>query len=166
DRLMVDHQRSDAPQQRPDSGASHGQHPLWTPSPQRVAESAMGRFIADRGVGDYAGLHEWSLADPAGFWTDVWDRCGIVGERGDRVVAEGATMRESPFFPDAQLSIVESVVRHGGDAAAIIAVDESGSRAMSWDELAVEVGAMAAALADVGVGEGDRVAVWLPNGIE
>lgn len=163
---MVDHQRSDAPQQRPDSGASHGQHPLWTPSPQRVAESAMGRFIADRGVGDYAGLHEWSLADPAGFWTDVWDRCGIVGERGDRVVAEGTTMRESPFFPDAQLSIVENVVRHGGDAAAIIAVDESGSRAMSWDELAVEVGAMAAALADVGVGEGDRVAVWLPNGIE
>ncbi|MFP5321087.1 MAG: acetoacetate--CoA ligase, partial [Acidimicrobiia bacterium] len=34
------------------------------------------------------------------------------------------------------------------------------------DELAVEVGAMAAALAAEGVGEGDRVVAWLPNGIE
>src|SRR3546814_4167364 len=75
-------------------------------------------------------------------------------------------MPEARFFPDAELSVVEHVLRHRGPEPAIVAEAETGSRTVSWDDLAVEVGAMASALAAEGVGEGDRVAAWLPNGIE
>ena len=126
----------------------------------------MARLFERVGVGDYRALHDWSVNEPDAFWRMVWDHCALIGDPGERVVERGATMRDSRFFPDAQLSIVENVLRRTGGEPAIIAVDEVGTRELSWDQLAQDVGAMAAALGADGVGEGDRVAAWLPNGIE
>jgi len=140
---------------------------LWTPSPERAAGTRMARFAERLGCDGYEALHRRSIDDPEGFWPAVWEACGLVGNPGGRVLELGATMRESRLFPDASLSVVEHVLRRTGPEPAVIATDESGAvRSLSWDELAVEVGAMAAALAAEGVGEGDRVAAWLPNGIE
>src|SRR3546814_11533707 len=75
-------------------------------------------------------------------------------------------MLEARFCPNASLSIVEHVLRHTGPEPAVIAVSEGSTRTVSWTELATEVGAMAAALTQAGVAEGDRVAAWLPAGIE
>ncbi len=140
--------------------------PLWTPSPERVETTRMAGLLARFGVDDYPALHRVSVDEPERFWGALWDECGLVGDRGDRVIDPGASMPEARFFPDARLSIVEHVVRHTGAEPAIVAVDEQGTTTISWDDLAVEVGAMAAALAADGVTEGDRVAIWLPNGIE
>ena len=126
----------------------------------------MAQLFERVGVGDYRALHDWSVNEPDAFWRMVWDHCALIGDPGERVVERGATMRDSRFFPDAQLSIVENVLRRTGGEPAIIAVDEVGTRELSWDQLAQDVGAMAAALGADGVGEGDRVAAWLPNGIE
>ncbi len=122
----------------------------------------MARFEVD----DYPALHQLSVDDPDRFWGALWEECGLVGDRGERVLDSGNEMFEARFFPDAELSVVEHVVRHTGPDPAIIAVDEQSTHAISWDDLAVEVGAMAAALRADGVGAGDRVAIWLPNGIE
>ncbi len=126
----------------------------------------MAGLLARFGVDDYPVLHRISVDEPERFWGALWDECGLVGDRGERVLDPGTTMREARFFPDARLSVVEHVVRHAGPEPAVIAVDEDTTRTISWDDLAVEVGAMAAALTADGVTEGDRVAVWLPNGIE
>ncbi|HSP04684.1 MAG TPA: acetoacetate--CoA ligase [Acidimicrobiales bacterium] len=139
---------------------------LWTPSSERVAATRMARFAERLGCEGYEALHELSVSDPDRFWPAVWDECGLVGDPGGTVLDPGRSMPEARLFPDASLSIVEHVLGHTGSEPAIIAESETGSRSMSWDHLAVEVGAMAAALAEVGVGEGDRVAAWLPNGIE
>ena len=140
--------------------------PLWTPTAERVDRSAMSRMLVRAGVSDYPALHRWSVNEPESFWREVWDQCGVIGDAGERTIEQGATMRATRFFPDAQLSIVENVLRRTGGEPAIIAVDEVGTRELSWDQLAQDVGAMAAALGADGVGEGDRVAAWLPNGIE
>ncbi|WP_436793801.1 acetoacetate--CoA ligase [Actinospongicola halichondriae] len=140
--------------------------PLWTPSPERAELTRMAGLMARFGVDDYPALHRASVDEPERFWGALWDECGLVGDRGERVLDPGASMPEARFFPDARLSIVEHVVRHTGAEPAIVAVDEQGTTTISWDDLAIEVGAMAAALAADGVSEGDRVAIWLPNGIE
>jgi len=140
---------------------------LWTPSPERAETTRMAAFAARLACDGYPALHRRSVEEPEVFWRAVWEECGLVGDPGERVLDAGATMREARFFPDASLSVVEHVLRHTGPEPAIIAESESGeTRTISWDELAVEVGAMAAALAAEGVGEGDRVVAWLPNGIE
>jgi acetoacetyl-CoA synthetase len=139
---------------------------LWTPSPERAAATRMARFAARLGLDGYEELHRRSVSDPDAFWPAVWDECGLVGDRGTTVLDPGASMPDARFFPDAEVSVVEHVLRHTGSGPAVIAESEAGTRTISWDELATEVGAMAAALAAEGVGEGDRVAAWLPNGIE
>ena len=119
-------------------------------------------------------LHSWSIANPEDFWARVWDFCGVVGERGERIIQRfefpSDPSREfisTKFFPDAKLSIVENFLRHTGQGDAIVAIDESGSRVVrTWDELRLRVAQLAGALEDLGVVEGDRVVAWLPNGIE
>ncbi|MDE0801688.1 MAG: acetoacetate--CoA ligase [Acidimicrobiales bacterium] len=140
--------------------------PLWTPSPERVETTRMAGLFSRFGVDDYPALHRVSVEEPDRFWAARWDECGMVGDPGERVLQPGSDMFDARFFPDARLSVVEHVVRHTGPEPAIVAVDEQGTRTISWDDLAVEVGAMAAALTADGVRAGDRVVVWLPNGIE
>jgi acetoacetyl-CoA synthetase len=145
--------------------------PLWVPAAERAAASNLAAFAASVGVDGYEALHAWSIAEPDAFWAAVWERAGVVGERGERVVAPGAQFWETRFFPDARLSIVENIVgeRPGvdDDGEAVVALDETGRRvAMSRRQLRAEAAAMAAALREVGVGRGDRVAAWLPNGLE
>ena len=140
--------------------------PLWTPSSDRAATTQLGALLRRTGHPTYEALHRFSVEEPERFWPTVWESCDVVGEPGATVLDPGRAMWDARFFPDGRLSIAENVLRHSGPEPAVVAVDERGSRTISWDELAVEVGAMAAALTDAGVDEGDRVAAWLPNGIE
>jgi len=145
--------------------------PLWTPSPERAAATRLARFGDRAGKAGYESLHRWSIDCPEEFWPLVWDDCGVIGDRGERVVERGAHFWETRFFPDAQLSVAENLLapRPGvdGRADALVAIDEDGVRVTrSWEELRGDVAAMAAALRDLGVQPGDRVVTWLPNAIE
>ena len=138
--------------------------PLWTPSPERVAGARLTAFGATVGIEGYEALHRWSVDDPAAFWAAAWDFCGVVGERGERVVEVGASLPDTRFFPDARLNVAESFLATTGPGAALVEAGEDGRRrTVSWDELRQQVAALAAALRDTGVGPGDRVAAWLPN---
>jgi acetoacetyl-CoA synthetase len=145
--------------------------PLWVPSPERVAATRMAAFLRRVGAHDYPSLHEWSVDEPDEFWSVLWQECAMVGERGDDVVVFGSEFAATRFFPEARLSVVENLLAVGRDldpaGDAIVALDETGRRVVrSWRELRDDVAAMAAALRSQGVTAGDRVAAWLPNGIE
>ena len=144
---------------------------LFTPDLARVGRTQLKEFAGTRGFED---LHSWSITHPEDFWASVWDFCGVVGERGERVIQRSQfpsdPSREfisTRFFPDANLSVVENFLRHTGQGEAIVAIDETGSRVIrTWDELRLRVARLAGALEELGVVEGDRVVAWLPNGIE
>ncbi len=146
---------------------------LWTPSEARCEHSRLHKFArwtqVSRGSTnlDYASLHEWSIEQTDDFWTSIWDFCGVQGVKGERVLIPDAVMASARFFPDASLSVAENILSRTGDGEAIVAIDEAGTRVVrTWDELAQRVSFVAGALAQRGVVAGDRVAVWLPNGIE
>ena len=87
-----------------------------------------------------------------------------MGERGATALVPGATLPDARFFPDARLNVVETFLATTGDGPALIEAGEDGRRrTLTWDELRAQVAALAAALAETGVGPGDRVAAWLPN---
>jgi acetoacetyl-CoA synthetase len=147
--------------------------PLWTPSAERAAGSRLAAFatragqVRGRSMSGYPDLHQWSVDDPEAFWSLVWDDCGVQGERGGRAVVPGDSFSTTRFFPDARLSVVENLLARTGSEPAVIAVDETGRRTVrTWDELRTRAAAVAGALRRVGVQPGDRVAAWLPNGIE
>jgi acetoacetyl-CoA synthetase len=139
--------------------------PLWTPSPEQVTGSAMGRLTARVGLPDSVALHRWSVMHPSAFWNLVWDDAGVVGERGTAPALDEA----GRWFADARLSCAENLLGHApaGDEVAVVAVAEDGrTRLVTGGELRAEVAAAAEALRHDGVAPGDRVAAWMPNVVE
>ncbi|MBQ0928801.1 acetoacetate--CoA ligase [Saccharopolyspora endophytica] len=150
---------------------------LWEPSPERVAASRMAAFRAwlrdERGldVSDYRALWEWSVADLPGFWSAIAEFFDVTfHERADEVLAE-EVMPGARWFPGATLNYAEHALRDGegkGDAdLAVVFVREDGrSEEISYGELRNRVAAARSALAELGVGAGDRVAALAPNSPE
>jgi acetoacetyl-CoA synthetase len=145
--------------------------PLWTPGADRVEGSNMKRFMRfvherfGAEAPDYPALYDWSNAHPDRFWTAVWEFCGIRGS-GDLTPAfeHFERMPGCRFFPRTEINFAQNLLRFRDDRPALIARGEDGStRTLSHAELADEVRRLRAALRAEGVGEGDRVAGFVPN---
>jgi acetoacetyl-CoA synthetase len=144
--------------------------PLWTPRPERAANCQLSRFReeANRRFGlslaDSADLHRWSVEKRAKFWDFIWDFCGVVGEKGGRLLEDGDRMPGARFFPDARLNFAENLLRrHDGSPALIFRGEDKAGYTLSFKELDALVSRMQQALQGAGVGKGDRVAAMLPN---
>ena len=89
--------------------------PVWSPTPDAVAATAMRRFhaaasaCAGRDLAGTPDVHAWSLANPGAFWSLVWDRLGLLGEKGETILAAD-TMPGAQFFPDAKLNFAENLL--------------------------------------------------------
>jgi acetoacetyl-CoA synthetase len=113
---------------------------------------------------DFRALHDSSVIDPRSFWAEIWDFCGVIGDRGERVAIDLDRMPGARFFPDARLNFTENVLRRRDDAVAVFAVTEAGvERRLTYRELGREVARAAAALRAAGVGPGDRVCGMIAN---
>jgi acetoacetyl-CoA synthetase len=138
--------------------------PLWQPSPAHAAATKMGALMRDTGHADYADLWHWSVDQPEAFWSKIWDFCGAVGEKGSIVLEDGQKMPGARWFPQARLNYAENLLqaRDKGDALVFWGEDKV-KRRMSRAALYAEVARFQQFLIASGVGEGDRVAGYLPN---
>src|SRR5690348_12830612 len=91
--------------------------PLWSPSAERIANTNLTRFIRrvnanhKTQIADYAGLYEWSIAEPEVFWSELWEFCGVWSERkGGRVLIDGDQMPGAKWFPDARLNFAQNLL--------------------------------------------------------
>jgi acetoacetyl-CoA synthetase len=143
--------------------------PLWRPVPEDLVGSNIAGFMAHltarHGVRfpDYAALHQWSVDHREAFWDEVWEFCGVVGEKGERILIDDA-MPGAKFFPDARLNFAENLLAHEGDGPAIYFNNEGVNAApLSWNDLRAEVARFASVLRGWGVVPGDRIAAFMPN---
>jgi len=144
--------------------------PLWSPSEARIAEAPLTEFTraAERASGQnfasYRDLHAWSVAEREAFWDLVWDFCGITGDKGETVLADGDRMPGAHFFPDARLNFAENLLKKSGSSNAIVFRGEDQvERRLSWDELHARVSQLQQLFVKLGVRQGDRVAAMMPN---
>lgn len=152
----------------------HEDKPLWVPSAERIAGANVTAFrlaAAQRwGVAlpDYDALYDWSVAHPEQFWVSVWEGdCGgrgVIGDRGERVLVDGDKMPGAQWFPDAKLNFARNLLRSrdAHDAIVFWGEDHVMNR-MSHGELYRAVAHFVAALREMGVEKGDRVAAYMPN---
>ncbi len=151
------------------AGAAVSQ-PLWVPTPERIADAPLTAFMvaaagcAGRGFTSYAELHRWSVDERGAFWNLVWDFCGVVGEKGERLLVDGERMPGAAFFPDARLNFAQNLLRKRGPSDAIVFKGEDKVlRRLSWDELHALVSRLQQLFVSLGVKQGDRVAAMMPN---
>ncbi|PZP52052.1 MAG: acetoacetate--CoA ligase, partial [Azospira oryzae] len=147
------------------------EQPLWTPSPQRIAEANLTAFLRhvrdqwDVKARDYSSLYRWSIEKPEQFWVSVWDFCGVIAEtRGERVLVEGDKMPGARFFPEARLNFAENCLRRRDETPAIVFWSEERlTRQLTHSALYAQVSRLAQALCAAGVKPGDRVVGFMPN---
>ena len=141
--------------------------PLWTPTPDCARQTQLAEFMNRDGsphFTDYHSLWEWTLENPAQFWSAVWDFCVVIGDKGEALLADADKMPGAQFFPEARLNFAENLLRRRDNATALIFCSEAGAeRSMSFAELYDAVSRFAQALKNLGVGAGDRVAGCMPN---
>lgn len=148
-----------------------GNSELWRPSPARIEDANLTRFIgcvnARRGtqLRDYRELHAWSVAEPAAFWSELARFADVRAEWGTGPVIENpGHMPGTRFFPDARLNYAANLLRLDESSPALIFCNERGARrSLSHRELRSEVARVADGLRALGVTPGDRVAGFLPN---
>ena len=153
--------------------------PLWSPSPQRLCASNMFHFMqqlstADDTLENYTDLHRWSVQHSSQFWQEVWQFCGVIGEQGERITAEGQpkwqafqTSRDTVWFPHAKLNYAENLLAHAANAPDQIAIhftnERGDTRTLTWQQLAEQVSIMQQWLQQHDVQVGDVVAGYLPH---
>jgi acetoacetyl-CoA synthetase len=141
---------------------------LWTPSPERVAESQLADFLQRQGLdpADEQAAWRWSVAQLDTFWDAVWSYCEVVGERGAGPALADDAMPGARWYPNARLNYAENALARAWPRhrAAFIAAREDGRRVrLSMTQLREAVARTATGLRRLGVGRGDRVAAVLPN---
>ncbi len=144
---------------------------LWQPAPEAVAQSSLTRYIhwleTQRGLHlpDYPHLWDWSVQHIEDFWRSIWDFFAVEATHPPQQTLSRHTMPGAHWFTGAELNYTRHVFRHmTADAPAILFQSERYPlTALSWDELAQQVAAVAATLRTLGVERGDRVVGYLPN---
>ncbi len=144
---------------------------LWRPSPARIQDANLTRFIgcvnARRGtrLREYRELYAWSLIEPASFWSELARFGDVRAEWGTGPVIENpGCMPGARFFPDTRLNFAENLLRFDDDQPALVFCNERGTRrSLSYRELRSEVARVAEGLRAAGIVAGDRVAGFLPN---
>ena len=144
---------------------------LWRPSPARIADANLTRFMrcvnARRNLRlrDYGDLYAWSLSSMESFWVEMARFADVRAMWGAGPVIESPTaMPGARFFADTQLNFAENLLRYDDEQPALIFRNERGlRRTLSYRELRGEVARVAAGLRSAGVVAGDRVAGYLPN---
>ncbi|WP_011579516.1 MULTISPECIES: acetoacetate--CoA ligase [Chelativorans] len=144
--------------------------PLWIPSAEQIEKAPMTAFIREavhrtgRSIDGHAALHRWSVDHREEFWQLVWDFCGIIGERGERVLIDGDKMPGAAYFPDAKLNFAENLLWKSGNGDAIVFRGEDKvERRISWHELKALVSRLQQLFKAEGVKAGDRIAGMMPN---
>ena len=117
----------------------------------------------------YRPLWQWSVDEPAAFWSSIWDFFEVLGRRGSGPVLTGQ-MPDVDWFGGSTLNYARNALRRAtvDPAATAVIFDSEAGRIgrLSYGELATRVAQVRAGLQEIGVGRGDRVAAYLPNSPE
>jgi acetoacetyl-CoA synthetase len=145
---------------------------IWQPSAERIERATITRFRrhveAEHGrrLPDYEALRRWSVDELEAFWGSVASFFEVPFSTPPERVLGARKMPGADWFPGARLNLAEAILTRAApdDRVAIRHASELRPLAtLTWGELRAQVARIAAGLEQLGVGEGDRVAAYLPN---
>jgi acetoacetyl-CoA synthetase len=161
---------------------------IWAPSQQRIAKSNMQGFLLQANelakrqnptqeILDYQQLHQWSIDEPALFWSLVWQDSNLVPtlekpidetEQLKQVLKAGKEFYDARWFSQLKINFAENLLQRQDDAIALISCGEPNlnqgqDRTVSYKALYEQVAKLAYSMKGMGVVQGDRVAAFMPN---
>jgi acetyl-CoA synthetase len=142
---------------------------VWRPSHEVLEASRLARFMRRYGLASYEDLYRRSVEDPDWFWPAALEEMDVRWYRPyQRVYDDRRGVEWTEWFCGGELNLVHNALDkyRGTPAASRVALrwegEDGSQRALTYEELDAETCRAAAALRRLGVGRGDRVALYLP----
>ena len=138
--------------------------PLW--SPRKSNNPSLIKLNELAKAKEYSELHKWSLDNPDQFWRFVATDSEVVGNLGETTIS-GSGFFRTEFFPDAELNVVDTLLKGDPSRIVITEISESGThRTFTRGEVSKRANQVARSLLNAGVVEGDVVAACVANTAE
>jgi len=140
----------------------------WRPGPEATDNSRLGRFIRGAGEAGLADLQRHAERDPAWFWGAAIDDLGFAWQRKPSGVldlsrgVEWSRWWTGGAFNYASAAVDPRATANPDGAALTWEGEDESVRRLTNAELKAEVDRAAAMFARLGVGEGDRVGIFMP----
>lgn len=143
---------------------------VWTPAPELVAASNVGRFMAEHQFDDFEALRTRSIENPEWFWDAFTRFAGIEWDTPySQVVDTSRGIEWARWFVGGRLNVAHNCVDKWAarddwrDRPAVVWEGEEGdTRTLSYAELRELTDRIAHGLCARGIGAGDAVGVFLP----
>jgi acetyl-CoA synthetase len=141
---------------------------IWSPSPELVERANVTRLGGALGAADFHELHAISVAEPERFWSAVVDDLGLEFSRPWDAVFDSSRGPEwTTWFVGARLNIARICLHRWAaerpDEEALVWQSEDGLReSLTWAEASHQTTQLAEALVELGIEQGDRVAIYMP----
>jgi acetyl-CoA synthetase len=140
----------------------------WAPSTAQLETANITRLARALGCDDYASLHRTSIEEPERFWRAVAADLELeLARPWDRVLDDSRGIEWTTWFEGARLNIAQACLhtwaQRTPDAVAAVFRTEDGLRdEWTFTALSEQVTKLAEALVALGIGPGDRVAIYMP----
>jgi acetyl-CoA synthetase len=141
---------------------------IWQPSAELVERANVTRLQRGLGAGSYAELHRISVDDPERFWPALVDDLEIEFSQPWTSVVDSSRGPEwSTWFNGARINVARVCLHRWAaarpaDEAFVGLFEDGGRESLTYAEASRQVTQLAEALTELGVGEGDRVAIYMP----
>ena len=138
---------------------------VWQPLPEFVERANVTRLARRLGVDGFHALHRISIEEPERFWPTLIDDLGIeFSTPWDSVVDSSRGPEWTTWFNGGRLNLARVCLhRWASDEEALVGLYEDGAReSVTWNEASRQATQLAEALVELGVGAGDRVAIFMP----
>ena len=145
--------------------AKYGPPPAWFPTDEDITEANITRLMAELHAKTYSELHAWSVANRDTFWQMMIDILGIKSIETTSEPEKDATGIATKL---AKLNIVESCFNAPDDAIAIVTQRENDEnlKTLTYHELESLTNRVANGLVNIGLKQGDAVAIDMPMNTE
>uniref|UniRef100_A0A8C7P626 Acetoacetyl-CoA synthetase n=1 Tax=Oncorhynchus mykiss TaxID=8022 RepID=A0A8C7P626_ONCMY len=144
---------------------------LWYPDSKKNTQMDRFRTQVNRDFGlnlaNYNDLYQWSVESYPEFWAEVWRFCGVISSRMyEEVVDISKRISDVPeWFKGSRMNYAENLLKHKDQDKVALYAENDEITKVTFGELRRDVALFAAAMRKMGVGTGDRVVGYLPNGI-
>jgi acetyl-CoA synthetase len=142
--------------------------PFWKPSDETIVKSNIYKMMQDHGFDNYQDFWKWSVTHKEEFWEATIKKLEIKLAQNFSSILDTSNGIETPeWLKNAKLNIVDSCFQNNGNATSIVFQEEGKNiQKISQNELLLLVNKIANGLVELGLKQGDNIAIYMPMTVE
>ena len=142
--------------------------PFWKPSEEIIIQSNIYKMMQAHGFDNYQDFWEWSITNKKDFWEETVQKLGIeLAKKFSTILDTSKGIENSKWLKNAKLNIVDSCFQNSNTSTAVVFQKEGEPiQKVTQKDLLLLVNQIANGLLELGLKQGDKIAIDMPMTVE